>query len=83
VIAGVAAVDEAGPRELLKTSEAAALLGVTRSTVLSYAYRGLLEHLVTPGGQHRFYRDQIEAILSAGEHREDVGPTRQPDGGEG
>jgi excisionase family DNA binding protein len=53
-----------GPPELLKTSEVARLLGVTRSTVLSWAYRGLLDYATTPGGQLRFHRNQIEAILA-------------------
>ena len=58
---------ERGLPELLKTSEVAGLLGVTRSTVLSWAYRGLLDYATTPGGQLRFYRDQIEAVLAAGQ----------------
>jgi excisionase family DNA binding protein len=43
----------------------ARMLGVTRSTVLSWAYRGLLDYATTPGGQLRFYRDQVEALLAA------------------
>lgn len=55
-----------GPLELLTTSEVAGMLGVVRSTVLSWAYRGLLDYTTTPGGQRRFYRAQVEAILSDG-----------------
>lgn len=63
-----------GPPELLKTSEVARLLRVTRSTVLSWAYRGYLDYATTPGGQLRFYRDQIEAILAAGAGNPDETP---------
>jgi excisionase family DNA binding protein len=54
------------PPELLKTSEVARLLGVTRSTVLSWAYRGFLDYTTTPGGHLRFHRDQVQALLTAG-----------------
>ena len=55
------------PVELLKTSEVARLLGVTRSTVLSWAYRGFLAYASTPGGHLRFRRDQIDALRTAGQ----------------
>ena len=53
------------PPELLKTSEVARLLGVSRSTVLSWAYRGLLTYARTPSGQLRFYRQQVETMRAA------------------
>jgi excisionase family DNA binding protein len=53
-----------GPPEMLKTSEAARLLGVSRSTVLSWAYRGLFDYTTTPGGQRRFFREQVEAFVA-------------------
>jgi excisionase family DNA binding protein len=56
---------EDAPREVLKTSEVARLLGINRTTVLSWAYRGLFDYTTTPGGQRRFFRDQIEAYLAA------------------
>jgi excisionase family DNA binding protein len=56
------------PPELLKTSEVARSLGVVRSTVLSWAYRGLLDYTTTPGGHLRFYRDQVEAIRTGEEN---------------
>jgi excisionase family DNA binding protein len=65
--------------ELLKTIEAARMLGVTRSTVLSYAYRGILDYVTTPGGQRRFYRDQVEALRAAGEGREQVDQSSLPE----
>jgi excisionase family DNA binding protein len=51
---------------LLKTSEAAQMLGVARSTLLSWAYRGFLDYTTTPGGQRRFYRAQIEELQAKG-----------------
>ncbi|GLZ10350.1 hypothetical protein Acsp04_05850 [Actinomadura sp. NBRC 104425] len=54
--------DDAQPPELLKTSEVTQMLGVTTSTVLSWAYRGRLSFARTPGGQMRFHRQQIEAF---------------------
>lgn len=58
-----------GPPEVLRTGEVARLLGVARSTVLSWAYRGYLDYAVTPGGQLRFYRDQVKALLVDGQDR--------------
>jgi excisionase family DNA binding protein len=63
--------------ELLKSSEVARLLGVTRSTVLSWAYRGLLDYATTPGGHLRFFRDQVETIRTAGQHRPDEATSKQ------
>lgn len=64
-----------GSQELMKTSEVARCLGVTRSTVLSWAYRGLLDYATTPGGQLRFYHDQVETLLAAGRDRRGSQPT--------
>jgi excisionase family DNA binding protein len=63
--------DQDGPPELLKTSEVARMLGVTRSTVLSWAYRGFLDYATTPGGHLRFHRDQVQALLTAGQDQPD------------
>jgi excisionase family DNA binding protein len=63
---------------LLKTSEVARLLGVTRSTVLSWAYRGLLDYATTPGGHLRLYRRQVEALLTAGEEPLGAAPGDEP-----
>ena len=65
------------PPEVLKTSEVARLLGVTRSTVLSWAYRGLFDYTTTPGGQLRFFRRQVEAFLAAAHDGAEKAP--QPD----
>lgn len=53
-----------GPAELLTTAEVARLFRVARSTVISWAYRGLLPYTATPTGQLRFYRSSVERQLA-------------------
>ncbi|MEV5704689.1 helix-turn-helix domain-containing protein [Actinoallomurus sp. NPDC052274] len=48
----------------LTTSEVARLFRVARSTVTSWAYRGLLPYTATPTGRLRFYRASIEQRLA-------------------
>jgi len=50
--------------QLLTTGEVAQLFRVARSTVTSWAYRGLLPYTTTPTGQLRFYRASIEQRLA-------------------
>lgn len=50
--------------ELLTTAEVARLFRVARSTVTSWAYRGLLPYTTTPTGHLRFYRASIEQRLA-------------------
>ncbi len=45
------------------TREVAQLLGVSTTTVRSWADEGLLESYRTPGGQRRFSREQIDRFL--------------------
>lgn len=52
------------PAELLTTAEVARLFRVARSTVISWAYRGLLPYTATPTGHLRFYRASIERRLA-------------------
>lgn len=52
------------PPELLTTIEVARLFRVARSTVISWAYRGLLPHTTTPTGHLRFHRETIEQMLA-------------------
>jgi hypothetical protein len=52
------------PAELLTTAEVAGLFRVARSTVISWAYRGLLPYTTTPTGHLRFYRASIERRLA-------------------
>jgi excisionase family DNA binding protein len=62
----------AGHNQLLTTGEVARLFRVARSTVTSWAYRGLLPYTTTPTGHLRFYRSSIERRLA--ERRGPGGP---------
>lgn len=53
-------LDEA--TDLLRISEAAALLGVHRDTLLRWADAGKVPHLKTLGGHRRFRRSAIAAL---------------------
>ncbi|MCO6008185.1 helix-turn-helix domain-containing protein [Actinoallomurus purpureus] len=48
----------------MTTGEVARLFRVTRSTVTSWAYRGLLPYTTTPTGHLRFYRESVERRLA-------------------
>jgi excisionase family DNA binding protein len=61
-------IGEAGRGELLTTAEVARLFRVARSTVTSWAYRGLLPYTMTPTGHLRFYRASIERRLAERGH---------------
>ncbi|MEV5710278.1 helix-turn-helix domain-containing protein [Actinoallomurus sp. NPDC052274] len=58
------AAEDEGPAALLKTAEVARLFRVSRSTVTSWAYRGLIPYTKTPTGHLRFYRASIEQRLA-------------------
>ena len=60
--------------ELLTTSQAAALLGVTCQTVKNYIYKGRLTAYKTPGGHYRIRRDDIIKLgfLDDGPSREEM-----------
>jgi excisionase family DNA binding protein len=49
--------------ELLTTAETAKLFRVARSTVISWARRGLLPYMTTPSGHLRFHRDTVHRFL--------------------
>jgi excisionase family DNA binding protein len=51
------------PPELLSTGEVADIFKVARSTVSSWAVKGLLPHIRTPSGRLRFYRSDVERFL--------------------
>jgi excisionase family DNA binding protein len=51
------------PRALLKTGDVARLFNVDPKTVTRWAHEGLLSYFLTPGGQHRFYADEVNAQL--------------------
>ena len=48
--------------ENLTASEAAALLSVHPDTLNRWANEGKVRHWITPGGQHRYRREDIEAL---------------------
>ena len=50
-------------RRLLTPAEVADLFRVDPKTVTRYARAGKLRSIRTPGGQHRFYEDEVQAVL--------------------
>lgn len=56
---------ESGGR-LLRTSEVAALFQVSQRAVTSWAARGQLPSVRTPGGHHRYPSEPIRAMLGDG-----------------
>ena len=51
------------PQEWLTTGQAAALLGISRSTVVRYIEAGTLEARRLPGGHWRIARSDAEKLL--------------------
>lgn len=47
------------------TGEVAALFRVDPSTVVRWAESGRLAYFLTPGGQRRFPREQIDVLVAA------------------
>ena len=52
-------------RGTISTLEVAELLGMHRSTVLSWIRLGTLKYVKTPGGNHRIYPDELIRFLEA------------------
>jgi excisionase family DNA binding protein len=48
-----------GSKKILKTNEAAAFLGVSRSSLTNWAKQGLIEGGATPGGHYRFKLEEL------------------------
>jgi excisionase family DNA binding protein len=66
VVPGLARLWRAAMKDLLTTGEAAALLGVSKPTVVRAIQRGLLRPaLVTPGQHRRFRREDLLAFRSS------------------
>lgn len=53
--------------DLLKTAEVAALCRVTPKTVWAWHKKGRLTGIELPGGELRFRRDVVDALLSPAE----------------
>jgi len=51
-------------KELMTPSEVAKMLRVDPKTVTRWAARGLIRAVKTPGGQNRFFADDIRAIVN-------------------
>lgn len=53
------------PEPMLKTSEVAALFGVTRTTVLKWAAEGMIRSVrPAKNGHHRFPESEVRALLN-------------------
>lgn len=49
-------------RQMLRASEAAEYIGVTRQTIHNYAASGKLPYTLTPGGQRTFDKQDLDAL---------------------
>jgi excisionase family DNA binding protein/putative nucleotidyltransferase with HDIG domain len=52
------------PSDLIKTKQAAQLLGVTVQTIKNYIYSGKLKSYRTPGGHHRLSKSDLQGLAS-------------------
>jgi excisionase family DNA binding protein len=57
---------DAGGVELLRVADAAAVLGVHPQTLRVWADDGKVASVRTPGGQRRFTRAALQAVLDGG-----------------
>jgi excisionase family DNA binding protein len=55
-------------KELMTPGEVAALMKVDPKTVTRWAHSGLIRSIRTPGGHHRFYRSDVDAIVNGETH---------------
>ena len=58
--------------EMVPASQAAEILGVDKRTVLRFARSGKLRAYRTPGGQHRFRREDVERLAAGDGTNSDV-----------
>ena len=63
-------------QELLTTTEVARRFRVNAKTVRRWALAGKITALTTPGGQRRFYADEINALLARAEAQDDTRAAR-------
>jgi excisionase family DNA binding protein len=63
-VEGVCGVSHEELPDLLTTAETAKIFRVARSTVISWAYRGLLPYTTTPTGHLRFRRETVQRLLA-------------------
>jgi len=50
-------------RKLLTSSEASAMLGVSKRTLYNWYKKGKLKYVRLPSGHKRYFRSEIETIL--------------------
>ena len=58
-------IEQQPRREILSVSEAAEHLGFHKATIRRWADKGVLPHFRTPGGQRRFYVDELDSFLAS------------------
>ena len=51
-------------KELMTPGEVAAVFSVDPKTVTRWAQQGLIRSIRTPGGHHRFFRTDVDAIVN-------------------
>lgn len=56
--------DVSETKELMTPSEVGKALRVDAKTVTRWAERGLIRSIKTPGGQNRFFADDVRAIVN-------------------
>ena len=61
--------DTTAPR-LLKGSEVASMLRVSRVSVIRWADKGLLTEIRTPGGHRRYLESEVRTLLDGHGHAE-------------
>lgn len=57
------ALSEMAGQVWLSSGDVARLFGVSRRTVVRWATSGKLPHMVTPGGHHRFSREDVVRLM--------------------
>jgi excisionase family DNA binding protein len=53
-------------KEMLTTGEVCAMLGITYKTLFDWTSKGWLRFVYTPGGRKRYFRSDVEKLLSQG-----------------
>ena len=70
---------DSGTQLAFTSSQAASYLGVSLGTVRRWSNAGLLHGSLTPGGQRRFSRDQLDTFLRSLDR---TGSSSAPSGGQ-
>lgn len=62
---GESLIEPAERRRIMAISEVAEHLGFHIATIRRWSDQGALPHFRTPGGQRRFYQDEVDAFLES------------------